>query len=288
LDETEKQSSDPFPGDHQTAFRESLHSLHTPLAVTKGYVQALLKHWDHLDDEQRRTYATKALEATGHITEALSSSELTLRPIVEAGVEAIEDRVRALEKAITSVPGVRAARVRGAADTSAQVDVLVMPERRAEPHLVIGEIRKATSELSLEVPEDNIRLVSVPGTLQAQGRRKLMSLVTRRTDDGFSVRVWLGLQGDILVGDAEADPEPGDQYRAVARAVLDAVSGLIEGHVDVREVDLIRVGSVGTATVCLSWAGRDMIGTARVARDQYDSIARATLDAINRSIAPRG
>ena len=283
----EKHQQNPsIDGDHQTAFREAFDNLHTPLAVTKGYVQTLLKHWDRLDDQQRRTYADKALNATGQMVTALSHSEMLLRPLVQAGSEAIEEKGRWLEEAIAAVRGVRAAKVHDQGGDPAHVDVLVLPERVHEQPQVISEVQAAASKLSVEMPRENIRLVTVPLEENGQQRRKLVSLVTRRSDEGFLARVWLERHGDVLVGEASADHRPGTQYEAVAQAVLEAIGDLLPGNSEVLHVDLLKIGSVGTATVAVRWGERSLIGTAELQRDQYDAIARATLDAINRFIAP--
>jgi hypothetical protein len=272
---------------HQTAFREAFDNLHTPLAVTKGYVQTLLKHWDRLTDEQRRTYADKALNSTGHMVEALSRSEMMLRPLVEAGTNAIDEKKRGLEDSIVSIRGVRAAKVHDAGEDVSRIEVLVVPERVHEEPQVITAVQAAASDLSVEVPPENIRVVTVPVDENGQQRRKLLSVVTRRSDDGFEARVWLEKCGDVLVGEASADHQPGGQYEAVARAILDAVGNLLPGEAKVLHVDLLKIGAVGSATVALDWDGRRLIGTAELQRDQYDAIARAALDALNRFIAPR-
>jgi hypothetical protein len=283
---THNPSSQP-DSNHQQTLREAFDNLHTPVAVTKGYVQTLRKHWEKLNDEQRRTYVDKALDATGRIASALSDSEAALRPLIRAAAHTVDGHHRRLEERLMALRGARAARVRGRIQDRPRVDLLIVPERAHEQGQVVDEVVRAAAEAAVEVAREDVRVVTVPPGPHGDVRRKLVGLTTQRTDNRFVARVWLERHGDVLAGEAGCDHQPGAQYKAAAWAVLNATNSLLEGDTEVLDVDLLRIGSVGTATVAIRWNDRKLIGTAEVQKDQYDAIARATLDAINRFISPR-
>ncbi|MFP5351801.1 MAG: histidine kinase dimerization/phospho-acceptor domain-containing protein [Actinomycetota bacterium] len=55
--------------------KEAGHYLRSPLTVVKGMLELVLRRWDSLDDEQRRDYVRKALDATNRVVVAIEVVE---------------------------------------------------------------------------------------------------------------------------------------------------------------------------------------------------------------------
>jgi signal transduction histidine kinase len=111
-----------------------------------------------------------------------------------------------------------------------------------------------------------------------------MELVRRRGD--FDAAVSLRL-GDASVQGIGSAPGGGARLerRAVAVAVLNAVKGHSGGDVHIEELDLLDVGGDRIASVLIRLGSRLLLGSAIVRSDDYDAVARATLDALNRSLS---
>ena len=195
-------------------------------------------------------------------------------------------RIRELQRAITSLPGVRGARVQLDPSGTARVRVLVVPEREAAA--TVRDVRAvALRRLRVEVPPDRVEVVTT-GVASGNGhrrrdhRRRLASLAVERTDGRFTARVALDLAGDRLVGASEAPSVRKLECRSVAGAVLESVKELVTDEVVLDEVGFVSVGDARLAVVTLQRHSRPLIASALVSSDEHDAIARATLHALNR------
>jgi hypothetical protein len=197
--------------------------------------------------------------------------------------KAVESSARALERALTALRGVRRAKVETDSYGITAVKVLILPERESKQ--TIEDVRVAAkSEIGADLEPKRIHVLSAR-ELEAgrrSGRRKLTSLTTRRSDEDFSSRVTLELHGDALVGEVQVPAGLQAQYLSVARAVLEAIDDLLDRTFDVNTVEVLSVGDSQLAVVSLAGDVELLLGSALVKSDEYDAIARATLDALNR------
>lgn len=195
----------------------------------------------------------------------------------------LQKNVRALERALAALQGVRRARVETDDYGITGVRVLVVPERAIKE--TIDEVRgTAQSEIGVELEPARIQVLSST-ELEAgrrAGRRKLSSLSTQRSDDHFKAQVTLELEGDALVGEVEVPVGLPSQYHSVARAVLEAIDDLLDRTFDVNSVDVLSLGDSELVVVSLAGEVELLLGSALVKYDEYDAIARATLHALNR------
>jgi hypothetical protein len=195
----------------------------------------------------------------------------------------LQKNVRALERALAALQGVRRAKVETDDYGITGVRVLVAPERAVKE--TIDEVRgTAESEIGVELEPARIQVLSST-ELEAgrsAGRRKLSSLSTQRSDDHFRAQVTLGLGDDALVGEVEVPVGLPSQYHSVARAVLEAIDDLLDRTFDVNSVEVLSVGDSGLVVVSLVGDVELLLGSALVKYDEYDAIARATLHALNR------
>lgn len=190
---------------------------------------------------------------------------------------------RALQQSIANLRGVRGAVVETDQSGRLTIRVLVVPERAADEVLsqVIAHAREVLGE---DVSPDQVLVLgpSANGT-PAGGRRMLSSLTVERTKDGFRAKVALALNGDILMGEIQAPPGTDDR-EVVAGAVLQALSDLIEGEPRVVAVETVPIGKTTMGVVTVTCDGSQLTGSAVLKTDIHDTIARATLQALNRYV----
>lgn len=195
---------------------------------------------------------------------------------------------RSLENALIRLRGIRKARADVAADGSISVEVLAVPEhserslRTRIDQVVSSELGSTSSLKALNV------LIAAPRSAAGlDRRRKLSSLVTRRTSERFSTQVILARGGDVATGESECATS-GSPSRAVAQAVIDGLYEVSDRPLELHEVETIRLGDETLALVSLSYGDRPLLGSAEVRFDLPDAVARATLHALNRSLGHAG
>jgi hypothetical protein len=265
----------------QEPLREYFARIRADLAVTRGYILSCLKHWDRLDDERRRDLLGEAEEGLHRLTTVMHGLEHTLsgvEDVIPLGRPDEED----LRELLIQMKGVRDVKLLIDAEPP-QIEVLVVPERDSAE--TIGQVRSIMTEvLGADATTYDLRLVSVEGEgfERSPRRRRLKTVATKRSDDRFAVKVWLELLGDVIQGESQSSQELSAQRRAVAEAVVNAVSNLVEERVSLEDVRLFRSGDLVFASVTLRAAGISLIGAAPLRSDEYDAIARAALDGVNR------
>lgn len=113
-------------------------------------------------------------------------------------------------------------------------------------------------------------------------RRGAVSAVSRG-DDELEVEINLDFGTEVRSGSATAPRELAEERRAVVRATLEALSGLLPFKVRFGDGTVVLVGDRRLALVSLGRDGGDtLVGSAIVRTDEDDAFARATLDAVNR------
>ncbi|MDQ4095546.1 MAG: hypothetical protein M3174_04990 [Actinomycetota bacterium] len=191
---------------------------------------------------------------------------------------------RRLEDAIAALRGVRRARVEKNGTGISAVRVLVVPERATADTLdrVLDVIRDETGE---SLARDSVEILHTgrDASRSAQ-RRRLSSLATERTPDHFKARVVLELAGDTLEGESESPNEKAFTLRSVARATLHSLRELMPRALALESVHLFNTGTHDLAIVALTHGDQTLVGSAVVRVDEHDAVARATLDAVNRSV----
>lgn len=196
---------------------------------------------------------------------------------------------RSLERALTALRGIRKARVDEGPGGEISIEIFAIPERSE------AATRKQVESVATAMlgPGSSIKQVTVlvaakrslPGGQER--RRKLSSLVTRRTHENFSTQVILSIEGDVLTGEAEC-ATPRHQAASVAQAVVDGLAEIAREPLEVEAVETIRMGDETLVVVSLMFGERVLLGSAEVRFDLPDAIARATLHALNRSISYAG
>jgi hypothetical protein len=163
--------------------------------------------------------------------------------------------------------------------------VVVVPERHSEASLrAVQRMARHIAGVSLSPDRIDIGSRLSNGGMLAPRRRRLSSLVLERAGNDFTVKVTLELAGDLLRGEAHSPCARRLEYQAVARATLSALAGLLDSDPEIESVDLVQVGEVRIARVLLYHEGGYLVGSVVVRLDDHDAVARATLNALNRSV----
>lgn len=183
-----------------------------------------------------------------------------------------------LEERLSRLRGVRRARV-VADEQTFEVTVLTLPERTQEA--TKADVLAIAARMGIGAESLKVSVMG-PRPQARSARRKLSSLSTKRYDERFSAQVTLELDGDALMGEVNVPAGRRFEYRSVARAVLESVRPLIPSAMQLEHVEVLNFGAERLAVVSISSAEDILIGSALVRGDELDTIARATLDAVNR------
>ena len=195
---------------------------------------------------------------------------------------ALPDELQALKSTISKLRGVRQVRISPGRD-EIKISLAVLPERGEAD--TVAEVQRlaaeagATASMHVEVFGAGNRNRPLP-------RRRLASLSTRRFAHRFTAQVTLELMGDALIGEVDVPAGPRFEHRSIARAVLESVRRLLPYPLQLENVDVLGFGSERLAVVSVGHGSGLLVGSALVRSDEYDAVARATLDAINRVIDP--
>jgi hypothetical protein len=199
----------------------------------------------------------------------------------------VQEGLRRLEDAVGQLHGVRGARADLDPSGAPSVRALVLPE--VDPASIERSVRSLARSAGVMLAPDAVQILraDLPGPTSRSRRRKLSSLAVARSDDGFTAKVTLDLDGDALMGEIEAPAGRRFELRSVGLAVLDALGKLLEFEVQLDSVNVLQVGDTRLAIVQLNTETESLVGCALVRYDEHDAIARATLDALNRLIGDR-
>lgn len=192
---------------------------------------------------------------------------------------------REIERSLERLWGIRAARVKESTSGVDSIRVLVMPERTAQE--TVRDVRTlVASQFGAELAPDEVEVLGTGSNGSApNSRRKLTSLTTERYGDRFVARVALELEGDVLIGESDSSIGRYFQLRAIAKATLNALEGLLAAPVELDNVMVIDVGENRFCMVTLSYKDGLLSGSAPVRREEHDAVARATLNGLNRLIS---
>jgi hypothetical protein len=199
----------------------------------------------------------------------------------------LQERLGRLESEVAKLRGVRGARADLDPSGTPSVRALVLPE--GDPSAVRSAIRTLARTTGVPLATDSIQILQadLPSSNGKSRRRRLASLTTSRSDDGFTARVTLELDADVLMGEIEGPTGRRFEQRAIALAVLDALGDLLDFDAQLDNVNLLQVGDTRLAVVQLNSETDSLVGSALVRFDEHDAIARATLAALNRVVADR-
>jgi signal transduction histidine kinase len=116
----------------------------------------------------------------------------------------------------------------------------------------------------------------------ASGRARLAAIEVTRRDRRFAVEVSISCDGGVVVGRVECAAGRAAELRAVAEAVLRAVSDRNAQPTALEDAEVVDVGTDHVAAVRLSRGTRALLGAALVDADDHDAVAQATLHALGR------
>ena len=136
---------------------------------------------------------------------------------------------------------------------------------------------------TIDQPVDDTRIQVIrTAPTNATARRRLSSLSLDRTTERFAVRAALELSGDVLLGESQSPHGKLFERKTIADAILKGSEEIVGFPVVVQRVYVLSDVDDQIAVVVLARGDQILVGSAVVRQDEYDAIARATLDALNR------
>jgi hypothetical protein len=237
-------------------------------------------------------------ERTGELLSAqFDMSDSTTDELLDASDLHRESQRARVEKVLATLPGVITARLVPGLERS--IDELHVIASTGKPPKTI--VRDVTSMLfarfGLSIDHRVVSVVQIDertSPLGGKPRPAIERVVA--TQEGLTTRltVDLALVGDDFTGDAEGPSSVVGRRRATARATLAAVRPLLaqDAVVEVEGVDVVPVAGRSVAIALVHFhmprGERTVAGSAMVLSDENVAIARAVLDAVNRSIERAG
>ena len=198
-----------------------------------------------------------------------------------------------IEAALSRIPSVTAARVvTASAGRIAEVHVLARRDR--SPKQLVRDVQSvALATFGIEIDYRTVSVVQldeplVEGDPHASAPRvALVRLTAEVAGHSSDITVHLSAGPEQLRGHSRGPASSG--MRLVARAVVDAVTGLLgDSALDVEFAEVLAGGAytVAVAILRLSTGKGDQVvsGSAVVRKDGNDAMARATLSALNRLV----
>jgi hypothetical protein len=200
---------------------------------------------------------------------------------------------QALERLVQQIRGVVAVRVvPDSAGQVGEVHVVADPGRSAKQM-----VRDVESMIyvrgGVRVDHRKISLVQIAETTLHPPALRARLLNSSHHDDasGTQVAVTLGLGERSIQGESRSSAgEAGDLARLAGEATLHALNGSLEGRAQLR-LRRVQVDPFDGMEVCLAHvtlladdAETSLLGVAMVRDDMLSSAARATLDAVNRTL----
>jgi hypothetical protein len=168
-----------------------------------------------------------------------------------------------------------------------------LPERRrmemaATALMALNEVAFAIERNAPGLGGESRRNVPPVLLLDEQPERRRLRLIdldiNERTRPA-KVTVCLSSGERTFCGESARRERRRAHHEAVARATLDAVSGVVGNEVTLRDAGIFEVGSDPLAVVTLHRGEDLLVGSALIEEDVNVATARATLDAINRFLA---
>lgn len=211
----------------------------------------------------------------------------------------------AIERALTSVPGVARARVlRSAAGEPGRLRLRLKPGQEAAA--VARSVAATLAErFDLDVDPAGFRIVgdeagseidgapppTVPGPLVAR-RASIARIAVTRADGNVQVSIALARDDQRVVGTARTLPDSEEILDAIAEATAVALRQLTVRPVGVEVLEVLPEPATQPDRMLvrvLLQAGRGdehLLGASEVRGDPEKAVVRATLDAVNRRVEP--
>lgn len=202
-----------------------------------------------------------------------------------------------IEEALLQIPDVRAARL--VTDPSGKpVEVHIVATGDKSPKQLVRDVQTVSlATFGLDLDHRIVSVVQFPngaggaGSEAPKDRRPSIEEITTETRGGQSrVKIALSMAGKESVGEAQGITSADSLQRLAANATLDAVKGLLPpgSWVTIEHIGVQPTGvqDVAIATLSLGTTSGPvrLSGSAVVASQQTEAIARAILDAVNRRL----
>ena len=222
---------------------------------------------------------------------------------LQFGVGLDPARIEMVEESIPEPPAVPALRLQvveesfdGLLELGEEIDALLAAldqDRGPGPRFLTDVLASAARHpAGAAPPNPTPSPAPVPDAEDAKPRLAIARLIITADGLGVTATVTLTIGELEFVGSSDGPSTPSALHGIVASATINALADVLgpEHRVDVEAVTVTAVGDGAVAVVQVVWATLDgterLTGASEVRDDPRQAVIRATLDAVNRRLAP--
>lgn len=201
-----------------------------------------------------------------------------------------------MEEIINQIPEVISSKVIvSASNDLEEIHVLASNQRNAKQ--IARDIQSAlTAKFDIKVDHKIISVAQInfKQETESEFRLKIHSIGYSVSGNMAQIKVVLQKGDELIEGLAEGMNSKNNVYRMVANATLECIHTLLGMNStfiveDIEQMQLAKRNVIVTAISLITHHEEElMVGSAVVRKDEYETIVRATLDAINRRIVRFG
>ena len=202
-----------------------------------------------------------------------------------------------IEQSLCQISEIKAARVVASSYGSIQeIHVLALPSKapkqlvRDIESVIMASFGIAVDHKKISIAQLGEDLVPEQAVTQGPPRAKIGAIQTQVDGINASITVQLSFGDEQVTGEASGRSNQTGRLRLVGTATLDAVAKYLDQDLGLALED-VAVNQLGHEKVAVScvvlvtpMGEQSFAGSALVRQSEYDSIVRATLDAVNRRL----
>lgn len=195
-----------------------------------------------------------------------------------------------MEALVEKLDGVISAKfVSDSADELKEVHVLA--DKSKSPKQLSRDIQSAVSAVcGVSVSHNIISIAQISGESSAASvtRLKISGLDISYSKNQFTAHVTLEIGGKTFLGAASSISNAGSRTVEVSNACVSAINSYLNYEVfRLYDIQKLRIGDFAAAVVAVSYLDsarneKILTGTSIIKEDEYYSVIKATLDAVNR------
>jgi len=174
-------------------------------------------------------------------------------------------------------------------------EIHVLSSNRRGPKQISRDIQSALSAkfnmINIDYKKISVAQIEDRSNTPSEFRLQVESVQLSMTGNITEIKVMLAKDNERVEGTARGLGSKNNSYRLVAQATIDCIHKLLNIYdiLSVEDVEKIYLAKEQVMIVAVSYISKRtetlMTGTAIIIRDEYETIVKATLDAINRRIS---
>lgn len=199
--------------------------------------------------------------------------------------------VEAIEKYINKIDGIVSSKI--ITDNQSKIlEVHVLSDYSRSPKQIVRDIQSCCAAVfNIQLEYKTISIVQIDSNMSGRKRRlKFNDFNVISDGHKLTVKTYLSNDGKIFEGSASGLNSPRGRYIAAAEACINAIHSFMgcEFVFHVADVQKMPIAGVDSFCVAIGYIQNDnqgtLLGSSLQKGDEYCSIMKATLDAVNRFI----